>query len=65
MLEHAEKLEAVMMKLAGVETLLDGLIQTSIEQSPALMVINGEIDRAFMEVEAVAEWMKSNAEGVE
>lgn len=65
MLEHAEKLEAVMMQLAGVETLLDGLIQTSIEQSPALMVINGEIDRAFIDLEAVAAWMKSNAEGVE
>lgn len=65
MLEHAEKLEAVMTQLAGVETLLDGLIQTSIGQSPALMVINGEIDRAFIEVEAVAAWMKENAGAVD
>ena len=61
MLEHAEKLEAVNVRLAGVETLLDGLISNSIEQAPALMVVNGQVDRAYMEIEAVTEWMKQNA----
>ena len=65
MMEHAEKLEAVALQLAGVETLIDGLIAAQTEYAPALMVVNGEIDRAFVELEAVAAWMKSNAEGVE
>lgn len=64
MREHAEQLEAVMMRLSGVETLIDCLIASSIEQSHALMVINGEVDRAFIEIEAIAAWMKSYA-GVE
>ena len=64
MREHAEKLEAALMQLSGVETLIDGLITTSIEQSPALMVINGAIDEAWTEIDKVASWMKSEA-GVE
>lgn len=65
MMEHAEKLEAVALQLAGVETLIDGLIAAQTEYAPALMVINGEIDRAFVELEAVAAWMKENAGAVE
>ena len=64
MREHAEKLEAALMQLSGVETLIDGLITTSIEQSPALMVINGAIDEAWTEIDKVSSWMKSEA-GVE
>ena len=64
MREHAEKLEAALMQLSGVETLIDGLITTSIEQSPALMVINGAIDEAWTEIDKVSSWMKREA-GVE
>ena len=64
MREHAEKLEAALMQLSGIETLIDGLITTSIEQSPALMVINGAIDEAWTEIDKVSSWMKSEA-GVE
>ena len=62
MREHAEKLEAALMQLSGIETLIDGLITTSIEQSPALMVINGSIDQAWVEINSVATWLKSEAE---
>lgn len=63
MMQHAEKLEAVTTKLAGISTLIEGLISTSIEQSPALMLINNEVDRVYMEVEEVADWLKESAEG--
>lgn len=65
MREHAEKLEAVALQLAGVETLIDGLISAQTEYAPALMVINAAIDGAFADLEAVAAWMNENAGAVE
>lgn len=60
--DSAEKLEAALTKLAGIETLLEGLIEKRTEESCALVVINAVIDSAFGDIEAVAVSMKEKTE---
>lgn len=61
MFKHAEILEAAALELAGVQTLIDGLVAQSTETSPALATLNGDIGDVFEAIEEVAAWMKGNA----